>query len=368
MLLHHSSQPYEEAASQAARHARDKLGKLIAKGSERGLAVYNQVATQLPDDRVAAAAALRFETHSANTLALRVGDGDAEGLHRLALDQAADRARLPRPYLRHLVEEGPWGADLAAHNLNQLFQHDPERYLVRSIGNQVRGVLSSRYRRMDSAPLLDAFMGACQDLGAVPVEGYALDTKVALKAVLGRVFEPVPNEVMAFGVVFENSDFGHGPLQVSLFMLRLWCTNYAIAEVGLRRVHLGSRLTENIGWSAKTMAADTRAMSLAIGDMVRNQLGPSNIHSALAAIRRADSSGIGATEINHFVKKHLDQQEAKGVVAAFNSADVLNLPAGQTRWRFSNALSFFAQGIEDGARRLDMMKLAGAVLDDGAKG
>ena len=42
------------------------------------------------------------------------------------------------------------------------------------------------------------------DLGAVPVEGYALQTKNALKGVLPMVFEPVENEVLSIGLCLQN--------------------------------------------------------------------------------------------------------------------------------------------------------------------
>jgi hypothetical protein len=79
----------------------------------------------------------------------------------------------------------PWGAELLADNLNHIFKREePRRLLLRSVQDEVRGVLSDMYRRLDSRPILDAFAGACREIGVVPVEGVGGDLRFCLRAVL----------------------------------------------------------------------------------------------------------------------------------------------------------------------------------------
>jgi len=46
----------------------------------------------------------------------------------------------------------------------------------------------------------------------------------------------------------------------------------------------------------------------------------------------------------------------------FSSADVEKLPPGQTSWRFSNAVSWLANEVEDEHRKLELQELAGTLL------
>jgi hypothetical protein len=42
------------------------------------------------------------------------------------------------------------------------------------------------------------------------------------------------------------------------------------------------------------------------------------------------------------------------------------MPAGSTVYRLSNAISWFANAQEDRAKKLDLMRVAGSVLDQAA--
>ena len=88
----------------------------------------------------------------------------------------------------------PWGRELLAHNLNTVFHNRTAKsqYLFRSLGTQVRGFLSDRYRRLDSRPIVEAFAAAVQQKGALPYDGYVTDTKISIQAIMPEVYEPIP--------------------------------------------------------------------------------------------------------------------------------------------------------------------------------
>lgn len=378
MMLHHSPEPYERVASRAARAARDKLQALIERGRIRATAVLEQVEREQPRDRLALAQELAFEPSEAQPGEIVVvpDRGASMPLHRHALGQVADKAGLPRTYLGRLLspEHKGFGPELLAHNLTRLFREGrtvdegdgAEAFLLRSLAlperEEVRGFVSSRFKRLDSRPIVGAFADGCARIGAVPVEGYALDTKIALKAILPRVYEPVPYEVMVYGMALENSDYGNGALQVSFFALRLACTNGMLLEKSLRKVHLGSRLTPDVVWSARTLAAETEATAGAVHDLVTRRLDERHVALLEDGIRRANDEKVEPAKVNDFLKKHLLKSEAEAVVAAFNSADIENMPAGQTRWRLAQAVSWIAGQTEDEERRLDLMRVAGNLV------
>jgi hypothetical protein len=380
MMMHHGPENYDLAASRAARAARDKLNALIERGRTRATAVLDAVETQRPMDLLVTADEIAFEPdeiHHGEIVV--VPDRDTPmPLHRHALGQVADKAGLPRTYLARLLdpEHRAFGPELLSHNLTRLFREGraidddaapTDTFLLRSLQlspqrAEVRGFVSSRFRRLDSRPIVAAFASACERVGAVPVEGYVLDTKIAIKAILTKIYEPVANEVMVFGMALENSDYGNGALQVSFFALRLACTNGMLLEKSLRKVHLGARLSGDVVWSARTLAAETEAVAGAVHDLVSRRLNDRHILVLQDGIRRAHEERIEPARAQEFLKKHLLKSEAEAVVAAFNSPDVENMPAGQTRWRLAQAVSWIAGKTEDQERRLDLMRIAGNLV------
>ena len=140
-------------------------------------------------------------------------------LHRNAICQMAQTTDMPVKFLDSLqaVAE-PWGRELLAYSLQTVFNRrfQNKRYLLRSLQQEVRGFLSDSYRRIDSRPVVEAFATAVQEKGALPYEGYVTNTKIAIQAIMPEVYEPVPGEVVAYGLSLENSDFGNGALSVRL--------------------------------------------------------------------------------------------------------------------------------------------------------
>jgi hypothetical protein len=234
------------------------------------------------------------------------------------------------------------------------------------VNGEIRGFLSDSYRRMDSRPIMLAFVEGVQKYGAVPIDGFALDTHVQLQVVLPHVFEPVDHEVMVIGAAFGNSDFGRGSISVRTLITRVWCTNRAIGSEDLRKIHLGARMDENLVLSQRTYELDTKTMASAVKDIVDFTLSPGNVNKILEGVKKANEEKIEARGMMTFLKKYLRKGEVKDVVEAFASPEIEMLPAGQTKWRMSNAISWIANTkIEDDSRRLELMRVAGAVLDGG---
>lgn len=411
MLYHHSPESYETAARNAAAEARDRMQKTIDNGRASAQALFEHVHTNAPTDRLARGSALRFgyaspaalkpavDALSEDAVGLTDDDGipvnvaalldDApkpeqdepgvEGslvmqvaeqtsrIHRHALAQIAQRGGMPTRYLRELSESD--NGDYRALALEMLHTHygkgdaADKRYLLRDVHGEVRGFLSDKYRRLDNRPLLEAFAEVCQAVGAVPIQGTVSDLRVALKAVLPIVFEPIDNEPLIIGIEWKNSDFGVCPNLFSLFIERLWCTNRATMHSAIRDIHLGRRLPDNIELSREAVEADTRANALALRDCGKTLLGPDKVDRMMRAIRECHSQKLDSFgAVPAAIKRALTKHELEEANRLFDSDEVVNLPAGKSVWRASNVLSWIAGTTKDKDRQLELERLAGKAM------
>jgi hypothetical protein len=336
-----------------------KLNRLIEDGRQNAGQVIEHVMNHQPQDFIVKANALQFSGNGG----LKVALNNAEfGVHRFALGQIAENANLPVKFLDSLAATD-WGRSLIAHNLSQIFQHrDAKRHLVRTLNGEVRGFLSDSYRRLDSRPIIEAFVTGVQRLGALPYKGIVTDTKIAVQAILPEVFDVIPGEVIAFVLSLENSDFGNGALSLRVGALRIWCDNLAVFEENMRQIHLGRRLDENVVFSQRTYLLDTRTTVSALEDIIGVQLNREGLRRRMELLSVTAQKAVDPQAAMRMLKDALGVGQAQQVIDAYKSADIEAIPAGNNAWRLSNAISWIAGKETDGEKRLDLMKLAGRVL------
>lgn len=363
MLLHHDKRSYDEAASRAKDWAIDKLNALIARGRETTQATLEEVDRTIIDDAVVPASGIRFEPTPMGTIQMRTREHELD-IHTHALGQVMGRLGGTKRVMDWAYDRET--ADEFASILNKkMHRQTGKRYLARSVGGELRGFMSDRYRRLDVRPMVEALVTtAVNDHGAVPIDAKALDTSFHMKMVLPTLYEPIPNEVGVFGLTFRNSDFGAGRLYIKGFFNRLWCTNLAMCEDGISQIHLGRALSDDISFSDRTYELDTMTMASAIQDVVKHVFSVENITMRLLAVKEAhesnDTTDVGKVLKGMVKNSKLLKGEAQQVTDAFNSADVEMLPPGQNRWRLSNAISLIAQDAE-ADRQLELETLAGEV-------
>lgn len=382
-MTHHDARDYDVAASETAAKGRVKMQEIIQAGLASAEAVAASVQARVITDRIAKAPKLRLRLADDATFKLVVGGSDRleadirsmdgpVGIHPHALDQLFENVKFPKAYAKTLAAEAgghTWGKELVARNVNEVLdRRQKQRNLIRHEGDangDVKAFVSDKFRRLDSRPLLDAFMGAAGEIGLVPVQGVASDTKVRMRAIMPQVFEPVANEVMLFGVEWGNSDYGDGGHSLSLFVTRVWCTNMAMGDMVLRQVHAGKTLSDDIEYSDRTYRLDTQTNVSALKDTVRHAISAQRVNGMLAAIKAAAATELGAKGVAAILAslKGLTKTEAASVQGLYDGPDVVNLPAGNTAWRLSNALSFFANAKGVGAdKKLELEAYAGAVI------
>lgn len=369
--FHHGNKAYSEADSEAAKFALHKIEKRIEGAVANAQSTLERIFTEVPKDAMVKSKAMNFQIDpEAETPDLILDAGDtAWHLHRNARTQVFQRGfqRLGG-YGSAVVEHG--NADertQLVHMLNTHYNTRDVHYLTRSLEREdgaleMRGFLSDHYKVIDSRPTAETFVKECGNLGLVPLEGTITDTRSYLKFLLPKVYEPVENEVMAFGLTFQNSDYGNGTLLIRSFMYRCWCTNQAMMDDMLREVHLGAKLPDGVVFSDETKRLNAETSCSAMRDVIKGSLSEDAVGALCAKIETAATAKMSWSQLNDKLKD-LNKGERESVKVAFEGPDVEMLPAGgETKWRASNAVSFIANSIKDADRRATAQRIAGQLV------
>lgn len=375
-MIHHDQRDYDVAVDDTAKRFQAQLEETIHKSQSSAMSVIEKVQRETPNDRIAHSNSLVFsvqkDENDAASILMSLNNKKAKGyfqepLHKHALGQIAEKAGVPALYLNRLLER-PYGAELLVENFSTIFREESDKkFLLRSVNDQVRGVVSDSFRRMDSAPIIESFAKACSEIGAVPIEGVGGDLRWAVKAILPKVFQPSTKkgseELVAFGIQLSNSDFGKGTLSLNAFTTRIICTNYMTLEQVMREVHLGKRLSEDLEFSAETYKLDTAAQVSAVKDMVKGVLAPDKVNTLVKRIGEALDQRINPAEAwKALPTLGLLKGEVESIKELFNDAGVEQLPAGTSTARLSNAISWFAKSATTAERRLELEGVAGQLL------
>lgn len=309
-------------------------------------------------------------TFSANvSLRMDMPDGQFT-LHDNAIGQLADRMGIPQRYLRGLASGEPWAKQLAATLLNEHSGWTQRsRVLVRTVGKQVRGVLSDSYRRLNSVEILTAFVQEAADQGAVISDAYMNDTKIWAETILPTPLTvPTANngDVVIFaGARFSTSDYGDGAVDMRAFLLNGACLNGMVRESVMKQVHLGSKLPDNLQLSQQTYELDTKTTVSAVRDLTKGLFSKDNLMKKAIEIQ-------GASEINvdfeHELKRltrdgGLLKQEGKEVEKILMRNDPEDgVQGGATLWKLTQAITAHARELSP-ERSRELHELSGQLLN-----
>ena len=302
-------------------------------------------------------------------LSLNMPDGKFS-LHDNAIGQLADRMGIPQRYLRGLASGDPWAVALAAHLLNQHSDWtDRSRVLIRTVGEQVRGVLSDSYRRLNSVEILTAFVQEAAHQGAVISDAYMNDTKVWAETIL-----PTPitiptaknGDVIIFaGARFSTSDYGDGAVDMRAFLLNGACLNGMVRESVMKQVHLGSKLPDNLQLSQKTYELDTKTTVSAVRDLTKGLFSKDNLMQKAIEIQ-------GASEIDVDFEHELKNLTKNGSLLKTESKEVEKIlmrndpedgvQGGATLWKLTQAITAHARELTP-ERSRELHEISGQLMN-----
>lgn len=303
-----------------------------------------------------------------NGLMMNMPDGQFS-LHANAVGQLADRMGVPQRYLRTLAGGEEWQVLLAAQILNEHSGWTQRsRVLVRTVGKQVRGVLSDSYRRLNSVEILTAFVEEASNQGAVISDAYMNDTKVWAETILPQpIVVPTKNngDVVIFaGARFSTSDYGDGAVDMRAFLLNGACLNGMVRESVMRQMHLGAKLPDSLALSQQTYELDTQTTVSAVRDLTRGLFLPENIKEKAYEIQ-------GASEMEVDLEKEVKKLTSNGSLLKAEGQEVEKLlmkndpndgvQGGSTLWKLTQAITAHARTLTP-ERSRELHEISGALM------
>ena len=312
---------------------------------------------------------IEVEEISSQPLTMNMPDGQFS-LHDNAIGQLAERMGIPQRYLRSLASGEPWAIALAAHLLNQHSDWTQRsRVLVRTVGQQVRGVLSDSYRRLNSVEILTAFVQEAAGQGAVISDAYMNDTKVWAETILPTPIEipTVKNGIVTIfaGARFSTSDYGDGAVDMRAFLLNGACLNGMVRESVMKQVHLGSKLPDNLKLSNKTYELDTKTTVSAVKDLTKGLFSKDNLMQKAVEIQGASEIDV---DFEHELKRltsngGLLKQESKEVEKILMRNDPNDgVQGGATLWKLTQAITAHARELTP-ERSRELHELSGQLMN-----
>ena len=272
--------------------------------------------------------------------------------------QLFGRAGIPIPFADKLVDYDL--QDLLRTNIKTLLSTvSKDGLMIRAVQAQVKGIMSSSYKRIDSSPLFYTFIEKARSLGLVPYQGSVTDTRAFISFLKPEVYE-IGGDYIVFGLELRSSDYGNGAFEMNVVVLRLLCQNGMIGFDLLRKVHIGKRFDSSeferegslIQLSEKTVELDLETVRSGMSDIMAGTDTYINALSDGVKNRYNDEVDIKSA-VAQLRKMGLKKAEAEEVKALYEnqSMPIEVLPPMPGKWRLANAVSFLAhkhQGTDSG--------------------
>ncbi|MBQ2189069.1 MAG: hypothetical protein II401_11010 [Bacteroidales bacterium] len=291
-------------------------------------------------------------------------------LNKNAVGQLADRLDIPQRYLMKLAEGKDWMVSLASTLLNEHSDNTQRsRVLVRAVGDEVRGVLSDSYRRLNSVDILTAFIEEASRQGAVISDAFMTDTKVWAETILPQpiVVPTAKNgDVVIFaGARFSTSDYGDGAVDMRAFLLNGACLNGMVRESVMKQVHLGQRLPSSLQLSARTYDLDTKATVSAVRDITKSLYGKDNIERKALEIQRASEVEVDFEHELRRLTKDGGLLKAEGDAVEkilMNNNPDDGVTGGATLWKLTQAITAHARDLSP-ERSRELHEISGNLMN-----
>jgi hypothetical protein len=311
----------------------------------------------------------------------------------LALQQLGQRLDpdVPWQFLKRLTEQRP---TRATELLNGLMLDTGKRRLIRCLDDQVRSVLSDRYRVLDNFDVAFTALDVARAHGGEVIEASLSEKHMRIKFTARDVWDKIASvrkdeggrwyagglgnqehlgrvAAKSWGdlpggpgtvypvVTISNSETGLGGFNVRIGLLLGVCFNLAIVESVAARVHLGEKLEAGI-FSPETMQLDTRAIMAKAQDAIAAAFKDDVFKKLVAKANRANSQEIEAPQpaVDNVITRCGINQEHRDKLLEYFVRDY-----APTAWGMAQAVSRLAQDVADPDDASELEDTAGQLIE-----
>lgn len=283
--------------------------------------------------------------------------------------QISWKTSIPMKYYRKMKDEKP---DLLATNINAWLP-SKEKRLVRILDNEVRALLSDRYRIIDNFDVafmaLEEFKNIAEkhNLNINVKRSDLTDTHMYIKVTSPDLVDEIiaekerkKGDKINGGIIITNSEVGAGCFKVMPFVEVLRCANGLIGDDVLKKIHLGREMgIGEIDWSDETLRLGDEALWSKMRDMIQATFDPETFHEWIDRINGVAQVEIEkpVTAVNNVVK-HFKLPESM-------KEDLLNQfsKESSTKWGLSMAITRVAQDNNDYENQIEMEKIGNEILN-----
>lgn len=289
-------------------------------------------------------------------IGFRNGTNHAFDLNNWSTGQVASYTEVPKQYLdRIAIENKTLAADSINHGLQKQAvvakqERRNESRMLRTVDGHVRGMLSSRYRIMDSHDLLETIFPVLMDKGLEVVSSEITEQRLYLKALSPKLETEVKKgDVVQYGITISTSDVGGGAFRVEPMIYRLACLNGMISSAAIKMNHSGKNQAEEDVrelLSDETKSLDSQAFWSRVRDVTLSSLLPENFEREVDRLRIAANMEIKNFDLPRVVELTM---KATGVTGETKKNSILaalasgNEGAGLTQWGLINSFTKAAQ-------------------------
>lgn len=310
-------------------------------------------------------------------LGFRNGADHTYKLNPWSRSQLAGYTDIPKAYFDRIAEEAP---ELAVKNINHGLARiveqasasgKPDARMLRTVDGKVRGLLSSKYRILDSADLLETVLPVAMEHKMRVVSSEITDRRLFVKLLSDRLTSEVKKgDAVQYGLTISTSDVGAGSVRVEPLIFRLVCLNGMISNTAVRKYHVGRSQQEAEAielFSDRTKEVSDAAFWMQIKDIVTASLKPENFEREVNRLRIAAELPIKNFDLPEVVELTMratgltGENKKQSIIAALASG---NEGAGLTQWGLINAFTRAAQGDGfDYEASIEMERAAGQILE-----
>lgn len=294
--------------------------------------------------------AAKLEMTKDAKLSFTNGSSHEFGVTNWANNQLSQYLNIPRAYYDRLRTNNP---SLLSENVNWGLSTLPEdRRMIRTLDGNVRAVLSSRYRRLDSYDLVQSVLPSMIDAKMDVVSTDITEKRLYVRALLPALKKDVtPGDTVQYGLQISSSDVGAGSLRVEPLLFRLVCSNGMITSHAMKKYHIGRNMAEGDDvmelLSERTIQMTDEAFWSQVQDVVAASMRPEIFDAQVAKLQDAASQRITNFDLEQVVELTMKsvgynpkEGVRQGIVEALASG---NQGAGLTKYGLANSFTWVAE-------------------------